>query len=68
MNDYRGFRSTKFVLSIATLLLGTLALFTNHIGETVWGYSVVGLVVAYISGDVGARMSDKLKPKGDLRP
>ena len=65
MNDYRGFRSTKFVLCISTLLLGTIGLYTGQIGETVWGYSVVGLVVAYISGDVGARVTDKLKPKGD---
>ncbi len=65
MNDYRGFHSTKFVISMTALFFGTIALFTSHISETVWGYSVIGLVVAYISGDVGARVTDKLKPKGD---
>ena len=65
MNSYRGFRSTKFVIAMATLCFGTIALFTNFITETVWAYSVVGLVVIYIGGDVGARVTEKLKAKGD---
>lgn len=63
MNDYRGFRSTKFVLVAASLLLGTAMLLMGKITGDLWTWGVLGLVASYITGDVGSRFAAKGKPE-----
>ena len=57
MNGYRGTKSTKFQLTLLTLLLGTVLALLDKMSGTAWGLYVVGLVATYVTGDVGSRFA-----------
>lgn len=63
MNDYRGFKSTKFFLVFVSLILGSAMLLLGKITGDNWTWGVIGLVAAYVTGDVGSRFAAKGKPE-----
>lgn len=59
MNDYRGFKGTKFQLTVLAFLVGTLMLLLGKITGDLWTWGVLGLVVSYVTGDVASRFAEK---------
>ena len=57
VNGYRGAKGTKFQLTLLTLSLGTLMLVLDKVSGEQWTFGVVGMVAAYITGDVAGRFA-----------
>lgn len=61
MNEYRGASGTKFKLVAAVLAIGTVMLAIGKLTGDQWVTGVIGLVTAYILGDVGGRFAEVKK-------
>lgn len=61
MNDYHGFKGTKFRLTLLAFMVGTLMLVLDKITGDLWTWGVLGLVVAYVTGDVASRFAGPKK-------
>ena len=61
MNEYRGYKGTKFQLVLLTLILGTVMLWFGKITGDLWTWGVLGLVASYITGDVTSRFAEAKK-------
>lgn len=59
---YHGLRGTKFQLVVLAFLTGTGMLLLGKITGDLWTYGVLGLVVTYVAGDVGSRLTETKKP------
>ena len=58
-NEYRGFKGTKFVVTVLTIVLSAIALFVGKLSGELWVAGAVGLAVNYVVGDVRARQIEK---------
>lgn len=61
MNEYRGYKGTKFQLVLLTLIIGTIMLAVGKITGDLWTWGVLGLVASYITGDVTSRFAEAKK-------
>ena len=61
MNEYRGFKGTKFQLTLLAFLVGTLMLLLDKITGDLWTWGVLGLVASYVTGDVVSRFAEAKK-------
>lgn len=59
--EYHGTKGTKFQLVLLSLLIGTLLRSLDLITSEHWTYGVLGLVTAYVLGDVGGKFAEAIK-------
>ena len=55
MNDYRGFKSTKFIITGMGILLSFIGLMVGKLDGALWVAGAIGLAVTYVTGDVKSR-------------
>lgn len=56
----QGLTSTKFIVTIVTIGLGTAALFSGLLSGELWIAGVVGLAVNYVMGNVKSQAIERL--------
>lgn len=61
MNEYRGYKGTKFQLVLLTLIIGTVMLWFGKITGDMWTWGVGGIIASYITGDVASRFAEAKK-------
>ena len=61
MNDYRGYKGTKFQLVLLSLIIGTIMLWFGKITGDLWTWGVLGLIASYVTGDVASRFAEARK-------
>ena len=61
--DYKGFKSTRFVLTLLTLVVSTTAFFLGNLAAVAWTDFMVSVLLTYAGSEVGAKAASAYKEK-----
>ena len=61
--DYKGFKSTRFVLTLLTLIVSTTAFFLGNLAAVAWIDFMVSVLLTYAGSEVGAKAASAYKEK-----
>lgn len=57
MNEYRGWKSTKFIITGMGILLSFVGLLLGKLDGALWVAGAIGLAITYVTGDVKSRQT-----------
>lgn len=57
MNEYRGFKSTKFIITSVGMVLSFIGLMVGKLDGALWVAGAIGLAITYVTGDVKSRQT-----------
>lgn len=63
--QYKGFKSTRFVLTIMCLIMSTTAFFLGNLAAVAWTDFMVSVLMIYAGSEVGAKGASAYKEKGE---